>query len=151
MDTPGAMCRAAFTVLGGAGGAIGTAGNPVGTVAMAAAGFVVGNVLCDWKPLRRFFEEKTGVEKIMQDFSYTPEERETAVAMIGERMPGVATRQEAELLFEMTMRTLRARPAAVQASARKVSRHEPPAGKVKHAVERSQRAASGLVKRSGVA
>lgn len=140
-------CRAATTLVGAALGAIGTAGSPVGIVAVGAVGYAAGLLLCEWEPVESGFRDRLDFESKLRGFSADTAARERAVARLA-ATGLVRNSAEAEAMVDVALAAMYADPEAIVAKQRELRalvRH--PTGQVKQETTVVARTAEGARKR----
>lgn len=106
-------CVTGATILGGAVDALGGAGvlSTPGFIYGAAVGFVIGQVICTWKPIDRAFKDKLDFESGLKDFSASSVAIDEALDKLA-ALPTVKSREEAAVVLRFTLNVASADPAA---------------------------------------
>lgn len=109
-------CVFATTVVGGAAGALMTAGNPLGTLGGFAVGAIIGLYVCPTEPLDRWFEDHMSFEKALQGFGADTRRYEQAIERLAQH-PLVRDRATAEVLIVHSIAQARRDPQRCLAQA----------------------------------
>jgi len=102
------VCVAGATVLGAAVVALGTAGT--GAPYGAAAGFMLGQILCPTKPVDQFFRRNMSIEDQINDFQANGNAADAITKIAG--MPTVPSRDVATVLYHFTLNSAKSNPDA---------------------------------------